>query len=153
MDSSVSPKDEIWFLGVCRHISKAVYNPVLRVSYFDSQFHTSSPASRLNCDSEGKKSACTLRRGSRATAPNDENGKKKFPRERKLTENRKTGTGGLSPGISLKIAHVLSIFNASVFHILIGSIETSVRSSVFFQHTKKMVSVRSSQRSRKTQKE
>jgi hypothetical protein len=25
MDSSVSPKDEIWFLRVCRHISNAVY--------------------------------------------------------------------------------------------------------------------------------
>ena len=26
MNSSVSPKDEIWFLCVCRHISDAVYN-------------------------------------------------------------------------------------------------------------------------------
>jgi hypothetical protein len=26
MDSSVSPKDEIWFLRVCHHISKAVYD-------------------------------------------------------------------------------------------------------------------------------
>jgi len=25
MDSSVSPKDEIWFLRVCHYISKAVY--------------------------------------------------------------------------------------------------------------------------------
>jgi len=25
MDSSVSPKDEIWFLRVCHHISNAVY--------------------------------------------------------------------------------------------------------------------------------
>jgi hypothetical protein len=25
MDSSVSPKDEIWFLLVCHHISNAVY--------------------------------------------------------------------------------------------------------------------------------
>jgi len=25
MDSSVSPKDEIWFLPVCHHVSKAVY--------------------------------------------------------------------------------------------------------------------------------
>ena len=25
MDSSVSPKDEIWFLRVCDHISNAVY--------------------------------------------------------------------------------------------------------------------------------
>jgi hypothetical protein len=25
MDTSVSPKDEIWFLRVCHHISKAVY--------------------------------------------------------------------------------------------------------------------------------
>jgi hypothetical protein len=28
MDSSVSPKDEIWFLRVCHHISNAVYNPL-----------------------------------------------------------------------------------------------------------------------------
>ena len=27
MDSSVSPKDEIWFLRVCHHISNAVYLP------------------------------------------------------------------------------------------------------------------------------
>ena len=27
MDSSVSPKDEIWFLRVCHHISNAVYYP------------------------------------------------------------------------------------------------------------------------------
>jgi len=26
MDSSVSPKDEIWFLRVCHHISNAVYS-------------------------------------------------------------------------------------------------------------------------------
>jgi len=26
MDPSVSPKDEIWFLRVCHHISNAVYN-------------------------------------------------------------------------------------------------------------------------------
>jgi len=26
MDSSVSPKDEIWFLRVCHHISNAVYH-------------------------------------------------------------------------------------------------------------------------------
>jgi hypothetical protein len=25
MDSSVSPKDEIWFLRVCHHVSNAVY--------------------------------------------------------------------------------------------------------------------------------
>jgi len=25
MDSSISPKDEIWFLRVCHHISNAVY--------------------------------------------------------------------------------------------------------------------------------
>jgi len=28
MHSSVSPKDEIWFLRVCHHISKAVYYSV-----------------------------------------------------------------------------------------------------------------------------
>jgi len=28
MDSSVSPKDEIWFLRVCHHISNAVYTPL-----------------------------------------------------------------------------------------------------------------------------
>jgi hypothetical protein len=25
MDSSISPKNEIWFLRVCHHISKAIY--------------------------------------------------------------------------------------------------------------------------------
>jgi len=37
MDSSISPKDEIWFLRVCHHISNAVYHTVpfsgLRQSY------------------------------------------------------------------------------------------------------------------------
>jgi hypothetical protein len=28
MDSSISPKDEIWFLRVCHHISKAVYQQI-----------------------------------------------------------------------------------------------------------------------------
>ena len=32
MDSSVSPKDEIWFLRVCRHISSAVYFHVFLTS-------------------------------------------------------------------------------------------------------------------------
>jgi hypothetical protein len=32
MDSSVSPKEEIWFLRVCHHISKAVYR---RLSFHD----------------------------------------------------------------------------------------------------------------------
>jgi hypothetical protein len=27
MDSSVSPKDEIWFLRVCHHISTGLYHP------------------------------------------------------------------------------------------------------------------------------
>ena len=31
MDSSVSPKDEIWFLRVCHHISNAVYWPYVSV--------------------------------------------------------------------------------------------------------------------------
>ena len=30
MDSSVSPKDEIWFLRVCHHISTGLYNMVIR---------------------------------------------------------------------------------------------------------------------------
>jgi hypothetical protein len=30
MDSSVSPKDEIWFLHLCHHISNAVYHQVLK---------------------------------------------------------------------------------------------------------------------------
>ena len=29
MDSSVSPKDEIWFLRVCLHISNAVYKELM----------------------------------------------------------------------------------------------------------------------------
>jgi hypothetical protein len=32
MDSSVSPKEEIWFLHVCHHISNAVYLLVLKVT-------------------------------------------------------------------------------------------------------------------------
>jgi len=35
MDSSVSPKDEIWFLRVCHHISNAVY---LRLSSLKSYY-------------------------------------------------------------------------------------------------------------------
>jgi len=30
MDSSVSPKDEIWFLRVCHHISTGLYKPATR---------------------------------------------------------------------------------------------------------------------------
>ena len=33
MDSSVSPKDEIWFLRVCHHISKAVASGMLHCCY------------------------------------------------------------------------------------------------------------------------
>ena len=33
MDSSVSPKDEIWFLRVCHHISNAVYRVTLMGSF------------------------------------------------------------------------------------------------------------------------
>jgi hypothetical protein len=37
MDSSVSPKDEIWFLRVCHHVSNAVYIISTRVRcYFRS---------------------------------------------------------------------------------------------------------------------
>jgi RNase P/RNase MRP subunit p29 len=36
MDSSVSPKDEIWFLRVCHHISNVVYLGV-RLVYFTLQ--------------------------------------------------------------------------------------------------------------------
>jgi hypothetical protein len=32
MDSSVSPKDEIWFLRVCHHISNAVYSSTLSLT-------------------------------------------------------------------------------------------------------------------------
>jgi hypothetical protein len=31
MDSPISPKDEIWFLHVCHHISNAVYLQVITV--------------------------------------------------------------------------------------------------------------------------
>ena len=34
MDSSVSPKDEIWFLRVCHHISNAVYHLLLEWSTY-----------------------------------------------------------------------------------------------------------------------
>jgi len=47
----------------------------------------------------------------------------------------------------MKIAHVPSVFNASAFHILIGSTETSAYSGVLFQDGKKMLSVPSSKES------
>jgi hypothetical protein len=37
MDSSVSPKDETWFLSVCHHISNALYLPVF---YHDTNFQS-----------------------------------------------------------------------------------------------------------------
>ena len=43
MDSSVSPKDEIWFLRVCHHISNAVYLQLhsgLRLKLGHSRLHT-----------------------------------------------------------------------------------------------------------------
>ena len=40
MDSSVSPKDEIWFLRVCRHISNAVYRQWRRNRPFISIFYS-----------------------------------------------------------------------------------------------------------------
>jgi hypothetical protein len=38
MDSSVSPKDEIWFLHMCHHISNAVYNVKCRL-YIPNEYH------------------------------------------------------------------------------------------------------------------
>jgi hypothetical protein len=38
MDSYVSPKDEIWFLGVCHHISNAVYKE--QIAEFHEPFTT-----------------------------------------------------------------------------------------------------------------
>jgi hypothetical protein len=35
MDSSVSPKDEIWFLRVCHHISTGLYLLGCGAVYFD----------------------------------------------------------------------------------------------------------------------
>jgi len=40
MDSSVSPKDEIWFLRVCHHISNAVYR---LLPYFINYFYINYP--------------------------------------------------------------------------------------------------------------
>jgi hypothetical protein len=37
MDSSVSPKDKIWFLRMCHHISNAVYNPQQRSNKYISR--------------------------------------------------------------------------------------------------------------------
>ena len=37
MDSSVSPKDEIWFLRVCHHISNAVYQNIFRDSSLEER--------------------------------------------------------------------------------------------------------------------
>ena len=39
MDSSVSPKDEIWFLCVCHHISNAAYYKIYVLQPLDSRFH------------------------------------------------------------------------------------------------------------------
>jgi hypothetical protein len=40
MDSSVSPKDEIWFLRVCSHISNAAYTqPLSADEYVAAQIH------------------------------------------------------------------------------------------------------------------
>jgi hypothetical protein len=37
MDSSVAPKDEIWFLRVCHYISNAVYIPAISlIPYYDA---------------------------------------------------------------------------------------------------------------------
>ena len=38
MDSSVSPKDEIWFLRVCDHISNAVYTIFLSILRLTTRF-------------------------------------------------------------------------------------------------------------------
>jgi len=47
MDSSVSPKDEIWFLRVCHHISNAVYSRVRWGSSANSKKHHTSRMSNL----------------------------------------------------------------------------------------------------------
>ena len=46
MDSSVSPKDEIWFLRVCHHISNAVYLAQIFVSLKSLVFPLVSPTFR-----------------------------------------------------------------------------------------------------------
>jgi len=40
MDSSVSAKDEIWFLRVCQHISNTVYHQLQSVGTLQRRFHT-----------------------------------------------------------------------------------------------------------------
>jgi hypothetical protein len=45
MDSSVSPKDEIWFLRVCHHISNA--------GYVSAEGHRKLPAYRNNLQVSG----------------------------------------------------------------------------------------------------
>jgi hypothetical protein len=35
MDSSVSPKDEIWFLRVCHHISNALYHQKITTAPYE----------------------------------------------------------------------------------------------------------------------
>ena len=39
MDSSISLKDEMWFLRVCRHISNAVYQTDFSGGYFKSDVY------------------------------------------------------------------------------------------------------------------
>jgi len=52
MDSYVSPKDEIWFLGACHHISNAVYLD-LRVGV---TFHCSNSPWGWHPDAERRRS-------------------------------------------------------------------------------------------------
>jgi len=44
MDSSVSPKDEIWFLRVCHHISTALYQQSLTLNVYMLVFSLNAAA-------------------------------------------------------------------------------------------------------------
>jgi hypothetical protein len=49
MDSSVSPKDEIWFLRVCHHISNPVYQSVLQAAKNMSGLSVETVARERTC--------------------------------------------------------------------------------------------------------
>jgi hypothetical protein len=68
MDSSVSPKDEIWFLRVCHHISNAVYHTILLTDKTVWSYHINPSVTRywqntLGCPFRRYRKRCRITRG------------------------------------------------------------------------------------------
>jgi hypothetical protein len=61
MDISVSPKDEMWFLRVCHHISNAVYREEARPGATSFTTKSTWISMVLNGDLGGKNSATNAR--------------------------------------------------------------------------------------------